>query len=254
MAGMKKAQHVNTAELWSKDGTTPDFFAAVMSKRRFHLLVQAIRFDNMDTRHRLSEAEQFRDTRHLEENIAKLTIWHLCLFSVSCENLNLMNKLCQFWVQEKAMVGYFGNVRNKLCSRHFDSSDITIPNTPCGRATPRKNAVPKCFLRNKKPPEHPPSDVTSQKKKMAGRIEYVQLKSVQSGGDISNIKQPYLHELESWIFGSILNDSDDDMRDPDYNFEEHCGEESSEDDVETGHSTVVQRKRVQRGDSIGWTK
>ncbi|XP_074035052.1 uncharacterized protein [Leptinotarsa decemlineata] len=49
MAGIKKAQHLNTDELWSKDGTAPDFFAAVMSKRRFHLLVQAVRFDNMDT-------------------------------------------------------------------------------------------------------------------------------------------------------------------------------------------------------------
>ncbi|KAG5872150.1 hypothetical protein JTB14_004888 [Gonioctena quinquepunctata] len=56
MAGVKKAQHVNTDELWSKDGTAPDFFAGVMSKRHFHLLVQAIRCDNMDTRAHFEKA------------------------------------------------------------------------------------------------------------------------------------------------------------------------------------------------------
>uniref|UniRef100_A0A2S2QPD4 PiggyBac transposable element-derived protein domain-containing protein n=1 Tax=Sipha flava TaxID=143950 RepID=A0A2S2QPD4_9HEMI len=50
LAGVKKAQHLNTDELWSTDGTAPEFFSATMSKRRFHTLVQAIRFDDRNSR------------------------------------------------------------------------------------------------------------------------------------------------------------------------------------------------------------
>ncbi|XP_074027020.1 uncharacterized protein [Leptinotarsa decemlineata] len=46
--------------------------------------------------------------------------------------------------------------RNKLCSRHFDCCDINFPATPSGRATLKKNAVPKYFLRNKRAPEDLP--------------------------------------------------------------------------------------------------
>ncbi|KAJ8969038.1 hypothetical protein NQ314_001937 [Rhamnusium bicolor] len=46
MAGVKKGQHLNTEKLWKSDGTAPDFFAATMSKKRFHQLVQSIRFDD----------------------------------------------------------------------------------------------------------------------------------------------------------------------------------------------------------------
>lgn len=57
----------------------------------------------------------------------------------------------------------------------------------------------------------------------------------------------------SFLFSGILNDSDDDIRDPDYNFEEHSSANSSEDGVKIGHLTVRQRKRVQNGSS-SWTK
>ncbi|KAJ8970331.1 hypothetical protein NQ314_001292 [Rhamnusium bicolor] len=50
MAGVKKEQYLNTDELWKSDGTAPDFFAATMSKKRFHQLVQSIRFDDATKR------------------------------------------------------------------------------------------------------------------------------------------------------------------------------------------------------------
>lgn len=50
LIGLKKGNHLNTAELWSDDGTAPEIFSATMSKRRFHTLVQAIRFDDKASR------------------------------------------------------------------------------------------------------------------------------------------------------------------------------------------------------------
>lgn len=50
MLGVKKANHLNTSEMWMTDGTAPDFFRTVMSERRFHTLVRAIRFDERRTR------------------------------------------------------------------------------------------------------------------------------------------------------------------------------------------------------------
>ncbi|KAJ8963124.1 hypothetical protein NQ318_018589 [Aromia moschata] len=50
MAGIKKGHHLNTKELWAKYGTAPDYFVATISRRRFHLLLQAIRFDDMNLR------------------------------------------------------------------------------------------------------------------------------------------------------------------------------------------------------------
>ncbi|KAJ8969914.1 hypothetical protein NQ314_001531 [Rhamnusium bicolor] len=50
LAAVKKGQHLNTEELWKSDGTAPDFFAATMSKKRFHQLVQSIRFEDATKR------------------------------------------------------------------------------------------------------------------------------------------------------------------------------------------------------------
>lgn len=50
MAGVKKASHLNVQELWANDGTTPECFRAVMSNRRFYVLLEALRFDDVNTR------------------------------------------------------------------------------------------------------------------------------------------------------------------------------------------------------------
>lgn len=62
MAGVKKGNHINLDELWKDDGTAPDFFSAVMPKRRFQTLVQAIRFDDKTT----------RNVRKNEDNLAPI--------------------------------------------------------------------------------------------------------------------------------------------------------------------------------------
>ena len=38
MAGVMKSQYVNSTDLWSTDGTAPDYFSTVISQKRFHLL------------------------------------------------------------------------------------------------------------------------------------------------------------------------------------------------------------------------
>lgn len=50
IAGIKKAQHIKTQELWLDDGTSPECFRATMSMRRFYLLLRALRFDNINDR------------------------------------------------------------------------------------------------------------------------------------------------------------------------------------------------------------
>lgn len=62
LIGIKKGNHLNTDELWCTDGTAPDIFRATMSKRRFHTLVQGIRFDDKET----------RDERKSRDNIAPI--------------------------------------------------------------------------------------------------------------------------------------------------------------------------------------
>ncbi|CAH1991511.1 unnamed protein product [Acanthoscelides obtectus] len=57
MAGVKKAQHLNTEEMWKTDGTAPDFFIPTMSKKRFHQLIQSIRFDDATKRHETSKID-----------------------------------------------------------------------------------------------------------------------------------------------------------------------------------------------------
>lgn len=50
LAGVKKGNHLNIKELWSNNITCPELFSAVMSKRRFQMLVRGIRFDDKTTR------------------------------------------------------------------------------------------------------------------------------------------------------------------------------------------------------------
>ncbi|KAL4089192.1 hypothetical protein QTP88_024253 [Uroleucon formosanum] len=50
IAGMLRNNHINLSDLWANDGFSPYIFRAVMSERRFYLLLRALRFDNIHTR------------------------------------------------------------------------------------------------------------------------------------------------------------------------------------------------------------
>ncbi|KAJ8929733.1 hypothetical protein NQ314_017548 [Rhamnusium bicolor] len=69
MAGVKRGQHLNTEELWKSDGTAPDFFAATMSKKRFHQLVQSIRFDDATKRLETSAIDNLAPVRETFQSL-----------------------------------------------------------------------------------------------------------------------------------------------------------------------------------------
>lgn len=71
MAGIKKGNHLNTKELWANDGRAPDYFAATMSRRRFHLLLQAIRFDDLETRTERSQIDKLAPIRYVFERFVQ---------------------------------------------------------------------------------------------------------------------------------------------------------------------------------------
>nr|CAI5836024.1 unnamed protein product [Callosobruchus analis] len=62
MAGTRKAQYVNTKELWDNSIFSPACFRLTMSRERFHLLGRALRFDNIND----------RNQRKLYDNLAPI--------------------------------------------------------------------------------------------------------------------------------------------------------------------------------------
>lgn len=76
MAGVKKAQHLNTAELWSTDGTAPEYFAATMPKFRFHTLVRAIRFDDKETRTERAKQDNLAPIRYIVDFFTEKCVQH----------------------------------------------------------------------------------------------------------------------------------------------------------------------------------
>lgn len=65
LLGIKKANHAHTSEMWATDGTAADYFRAVMSERRFHILVRALRFDDKDTRKERSKLDNLAAIRDI---------------------------------------------------------------------------------------------------------------------------------------------------------------------------------------------
>lgn len=76
LAGVKRAQHLNTSELWSTDGTAPEYFAATLSQRRFHTLVQAIRFDDKDTRAERAKEDNLAPVRDILHQFIEKCVQH----------------------------------------------------------------------------------------------------------------------------------------------------------------------------------
>lgn len=50
LAGVLRSNHLNLQDLWSDDPLSPQYFRAVMSQKRFYLLLRALRFDDISTR------------------------------------------------------------------------------------------------------------------------------------------------------------------------------------------------------------
>lgn len=98
LAGVKKAQHLNTDELWSTDGTAPEFFSATMSKRRFHTLVQAIRFDDRNTRLERKKIDNLAPIRYIFDHFLKSCIdsYTISEYATIDEMLEAFRGRCKF--------------------------------------------------------------------------------------------------------------------------------------------------------------
>lgn len=98
LAGVKKAQHLNTDELWSTDCTAPEFFSATMSKRRFHTLVQAIRFDDRNSRLERKKTDNLAPIRYIFDQFLKSCIesYTISEYSTIDEMLEAFRGRCKF--------------------------------------------------------------------------------------------------------------------------------------------------------------
>lgn len=67
MAGVQKAQYVNTKELWADSIFAPACFRLTMSRERFHLLGRALRFDNINDRNERKQCDNLAPIRELFE-------------------------------------------------------------------------------------------------------------------------------------------------------------------------------------------
>lgn len=71
MAGIFKQCHLNVDDLWEKNPLTPPFFRIAMPKKRFHLLMRALRFDNVDNRAERKKFDKLAPIREVFEMFTK---------------------------------------------------------------------------------------------------------------------------------------------------------------------------------------
>ncbi|KAJ8948866.1 hypothetical protein NQ318_013520 [Aromia moschata] len=73
LAGVRKANHLNTEDLWRTDGTGIEVFRLTMSLRRFRTLLRFIRFDDIETRQERVALDKLAPIRtlfdHFNENL-----------------------------------------------------------------------------------------------------------------------------------------------------------------------------------------
>lgn len=108
MLGVKKANHLNTAEMWQTNGTAPEFFRAVMCERRFHQLYRAIRFDDRRTRNTRQKIDNLAPIRQMFESFVSSCIsnythlgntslltrcWKVSVEGVNFANISVVNPI-----------------------------------------------------------------------------------------------------------------------------------------------------------------
>ncbi|XP_031337226.1 uncharacterized protein LOC116166413 [Photinus pyralis] len=71
LAGVKKAQYLNTKELWTDDGTAPEIFRLTMSRERFHLLLRSLRFDDINDRENRKQFDNLAPIRQVFEEFVQ---------------------------------------------------------------------------------------------------------------------------------------------------------------------------------------
>lgn len=129
MAGVKKAQYLNTKELWSDDGSAPECFRLAMSRERFHLLLRALRFDNPHDRAERKLTDNLAPIRFVFENfVAKCqknyTVGEFCTVDEMLENFKGRCKFRQYIANKPAKYGL--KIYALVDSRMFYTSNMEI--------------------------------------------------------------------------------------------------------------------------------
>ncbi|XP_071650388.1 piggyBac transposable element-derived protein 4-like isoform X2 [Temnothorax longispinosus] len=71
MTGIFKRCHLSIDDLWTKDSLAPPFFRIAMSKKRFQLLIRALRFDNAYNRDTWKKSDKLAPMREVFEMFTK---------------------------------------------------------------------------------------------------------------------------------------------------------------------------------------
>jgi hypothetical protein len=65
IAGLLRSYHVNTAKLWTTDGTGTEIFPFALSAQRFKFLLRGLRFDNMSDREERKKIDRLAPIREI---------------------------------------------------------------------------------------------------------------------------------------------------------------------------------------------
>lgn len=106
LAGIHQSSHVNLKDLWDTDCTRIEYFKLSMGINRFHLLLRAIRFDDITTRASRQPTDNLAPIRYFLEDCVSRCQWYEGLlrskwplknsklfFSFCCRSRGLMKYL-----------------------------------------------------------------------------------------------------------------------------------------------------------------
>lgn len=129
MLGLKKAQYLNTKELWADDGTAPDCFRMTMCRERFHLLLRALRFDDVNDRNERKKYDNLAPIRQVFDQFVlkcreNYQVGEYCTIDEMLENFRGRCKFRQYIANKPAKYGI--KVYALVDSRMFYTANLEI--------------------------------------------------------------------------------------------------------------------------------
>lgn len=94
LAGLLKSSHLNTENLWSRDGTGIEIFPCVMSQQRFKFLLRCLRFDDKSDREERKKVDRLAPIREIFD-----------IFVQNCKNNYTVSEYCTI---DESLVGFRG--------------------------------------------------------------------------------------------------------------------------------------------------
>lgn len=105
LTGLYKGNRQNTADFWNTDGSGIDLFRTTMSQQRYYILLQCIRFDNIENRAQRKEIDKLAPLRAIFDRFAANCMAHY----IPSEYLTIDEKLESF----RGRVSFLQYIPNK---------------------------------------------------------------------------------------------------------------------------------------------